>query len=144
MADENPEVDAEEPTEAKEPAGGPITKVDANFDDKVEDTGDPLQGLPTSVQLLEEKTAYELDTKKTVSPRGKYIKYIGVGTVRIMGPAEWKAAHVDSDDYFEWNYLNHKEIALEAFSDAQLQYLLRVDDRFELVEHDDEKASAAS
>ena len=51
-----------------------------------------------------------------------------------MGPAEWKSANVDSDDYFEWNYLNKKMIPLSSFSDDQLKYLLRVDGRFEIVE----------
>lgn len=102
--------------------------------DAVQDTGDPRQGLPASVRVEEATTPIALDTTKRTSTNGQYIQYNGVGTMRQMGPAEWKEANVDSDDYFEWNYLNHKRIPREAFSDEQLQYLLRVDDRFELVE----------
>jgi len=97
---------------------------------------DPRKGLPPSVQVVDATTPFLLQEAKPADPKGQYIKYIGVGTVRTMGPDEWKAAHVDSQDYFEWNYLNKKLIPRSVFSDEQLQYLLRVDDRFELVELD--------
>lgn len=94
---------------------------------------DPRQGLPSTVKV-EEGAPFIQDNTKRVASDGKYIKYNGVGTVRIMGPAEWRAVNIDCDDYFEWNGLNKKRIPLEAFTDEQLQYLLRVDGRFELVE----------
>lgn len=95
---------------------------------------DPRQGLPSNVNVTVENTPAVLDTTKRTSAKGQYIQYNGVGTVRVMGPDEWAAAGVESDDYFEWNYLNDKRIPRESFSDQQLQYLLRIDDRFELVE----------
>lgn len=95
---------------------------------------DPRQGLPDLVQVQTETQAFQPDPTKRVDPHNKYVKYTGVGTVRIMGPEEWRACGIDSKDYFEWNYLNKKQIPLSAFSDEQLQYLLRIDDRFEVVE----------
>lgn len=97
---------------------------------------DPRKGLPDNVNVVEADAPMKLDATKKKDPKGQYIQYNGVGTVRIMGPEEWAAAHVDSDQYFEWNYLNHKQIPRSAFSDEQLQYLLRVDDRFSLVNLD--------
>jgi len=121
------------------PVLNPPTKLDVDLstkaDDKAAKTDDPRQGLPTTVRLQENQPAYDYSkTTKGTDPRGKYVRYNGVGTVRIMGPKEWKAAGVKSDDYFEWNVLNKKRIPLSSFSDEQLQYLLRVDGRFELVE----------
>lgn len=127
-------------TETPTPAPG--QKVDTDFsnkgDDKAAENADPRQGLPASVKLEQASTQFDLDKTKRSDPKGQYIQYNGVGTVRIMGPTEWKAAGVDSDDYFEWNYLNNKRIPRSAFSDEQLQYLLRIDDRFELVEVKDD------
>ena len=120
----------------------PPTKIDVDFSDKPAEKDDPRQGLPESVKLLEnQREALKLDTTKRIDPKSQYIQYNGVGTVRIMGPDEWKAAGVDSEDYFEWNYFNKKRIPRSSFSDEQLQYLLRVDDRFELVQVESEKGS---
>ena len=79
-------------------------------------------------------TAFEMDTTKRESKTGRYIKYSGPALVRIMDAESWNAANVKSERYFEWNFLNHKKIPIEAFSDEELYYLLRVDGRFEIVE----------
>lgn len=105
---------------------------EAEFSSDAED--DPRQGLPSVVRVETAALAFQPDATKRVDPQDKYVRYTGVGTVRVMGPEEWKACGVNSEDYFEWNYLNGKRIPRSAFSDEQLQYLLRVDDRFELVE----------
>lgn len=101
-----------------------------------EDRGneDPRQGLPPTVEVVEATTPMQLDTTKREDPKGRYIKYNGVGTVRQMTPADWKAAGVESDKTVEWNSFNHKRIPLSYFTDAELQYLLRVDGRFAVVE----------
>lgn len=130
------------PDQTNEKAGAPTppTRIDTNFEAKADAAKaddpkvNPRQGLPDTVQVQEANTPFVPDTTQHTAANGQYIQYNGVGTVRIMGPAEWKAAGVDSNDYFEWNYLNHKRIPRSAFTDEQLQYLLRIDDRFELVE----------
>jgi len=117
-----------------------LHSIDMDLSTKQENKpdSDPRQGLPASVNVQEANTPFVPDATKRKDPSGKYVQYNGVGTVRIMGPAEWAAANVPSDDYHEWNYLNHKRIPLSSFSDEQLQYLLRVDDRFEVVTIDSE------
>lgn len=120
----------------------PGLKVDADLTNKTEDTKkgdeDPTHGLSEKIpglQVSEGNSPMNLDTKNkdASDPNNQFIKYTGQGTVRIMGPDEWKAANVDSNDYCEWNYLNRMMIPRSSFTDAQLQYLLRIDDRFELV-----------
>ena len=119
---------------AHEPALPGMPSVDTDLSSKVEDTCDPRQGLPESVKVRVEDTPFVPDTTKREDPKGQYIQYNGVGTVRIMTPQDWAAVNIDTADYHEWNGFNHKRIPRSAFSDAQLQYLLRVDGRFSLVE----------
>ena len=112
-------------------------KPDTDLKDKA-DAQDPKQGLDKLVpnlQVSEGNQPMKLDTTKRESKSGRYVKYNGVGTVRIMDESAWRSVQVDSDRYFEWNALNRKRIPLEAFNDKELQYLLRVDDRFEIVEN---------
>lgn len=94
---------------------------------------DPRQGLPANVQVENATTPFPVDTKKQVDPEGKYIKYIGPALIRVMDQASWKAGGVDCETEYQWNSFNHKRLPMSAFNDAQLQYLLRVDDRFKLV-----------
>lgn len=91
------------------------------------------QGLPPTVVV---ETANSLMPLQKPDPKatGPWIRYNGIGSVRIMTPADWKAVGVDSNNYYEWNYLNKKRLPRKAFSAAELQYLLRVDGRFSLVE----------
>lgn len=117
-------------------------------DDPANDpTKNPIQGLDKLVPDVRLETAAEPFRPNAVvgeSKSGRYIQYNSIATVRIMDEAAWKAAHVDSDRYFEWNYLNHKRIPIEAFTDDELRYLLRVDGRFSIVEvkpKDDENSS---
>ncbi len=95
---------------------------------------DPRQGLPVSVKVEEASAPMQLDATHRTAADGKYVLYTGVATVRVMGPAEWAALHINSDQYFEWNYLNNRRIPVSSFTDEQLEYLLKVDDRFELVD----------
>lgn len=137
-------------TETPQTFGG---KPDTNLDDKVEDdpandpTKNPKQGLDKIVPDVRLETAAEPFRPNVVvsqSESGRFIQYNSIATVRIMDEKAWKAANVDSDRYFEWNYLNRKRIAIEAFTDAELQYLLRIDGRFSIVEvkpEDDENSS---
>jgi hypothetical protein len=110
-------------------------KIDTDLSDK-KANNDPLQGLPASTQLDNQSEPFRPDAEKKSDPSGKYIKYTGPNTVRIMDAEAWQSAHVDSEDYVEWNYLNNKQVPMSAFTDEQLQYLLRVDDRFAVIELD--------
>lgn len=94
---------------------------------------DPRQGLPESVRV---ETATGPTTLQQADPtaKGPWIKYNGIATVRYMDAEAWKQAGVDSDKYVEWNYLNHKQVPVSTFTDEELQYLLRCDGRFSLVE----------
>ena len=106
-----------------------------------EEQKDPRQGLPPTVEVQQASAPLNLDAAKRTDPAGQYVQYNGIGTVRQLDPESWKAAHVDSENTYVWNYLNNKRIPRSAFSDEELQYLLRVDGRFSLVEVKDEKAN---
>jgi len=103
-------------------------------DNTKESGGDPRMGLPPEVEVEIADTPMELTPPVPGDNQGPWVEYIGVGTLRIMDTAAWKDAKVDSTNYFEWNYLNHKRIPRSAFTDEELQYLLRRDGRFRLVE----------
>lgn len=105
---------------------------------KSKQQGDPRQGLPSTVQVVQAAEPMQLQ-QTAPGATGPWIQYNGVATVRIMGPEEWKNVGIETDDYHEWSYMNKKRLPRSVFSDQQLQYLLRVDGRFSLVE--DEKAS---
>lgn len=96
--------------------------------------GDPRQGLPPSVQVVEAPGPMDLQGP-IPGATGPWIKYIGVATVRIMDAKAWEEAGVASEKYCEWNYLNNKRLPRSMFTDHELQYLLRVDRRF-IVEED--------
>lgn len=109
------------------------TQDDPKNDPKV-NPGQGIEEVIPGAKVETASTPFELNPTQAESKSGKFVKYVGPALVRIMDQAAWKAAHVESDKYFEWNYLNQKQIPMEAFSDAELQYLLRIDDRFELVQ----------
>ncbi|AYN57966.1 hypothetical protein HWB90_gp016 [Mycobacterium phage Fowlmouth] len=100
---------------------------------KPKEDQDPLKGLPPTVRVEEARTPMALK-QPDKSARGPWVQYNGVGTVRIMTAADWKTVGVDSKKYCEWNYLNHKRLPVSSFTDEELQYLLRVDGRFSVVE----------
>ena len=95
---------------------------------------DPRLGLPPNVQVVEAAEPFQPTIDESLPDEGPWVEYTGIALIRIMGPDEWAAAHVDSENYFEWNHLNNKRISRHAFNDHELQYLLRVDGRFRLVE----------
>jgi hypothetical protein len=101
--------------------------------EEVQPEEEKLQGLPSSVKVEEASAPLPLD-KGDSNWTGPWIKYDGVGTVRYMRPADWRSIGVQSSSTYEWNYLNQKRIPRSLFSDEELQYLLRVDGRFSLVE----------
>jgi hypothetical protein len=100
---------------------------------KEEEKKDPRQGLPTSVKVESASAPMKLRTPDPKA-KGPWIQYNGVGTVRIMTQPDWAQAGVDSNKYCEWNYLNKKRLPRNIFTDDELQYLLRVDGRFSLVD----------
>ena len=113
-----------------------MPEIDTNLEEKKDNTKepkDPRQGLPPNVVVSEGNAAFTLDSKKRKDPKNQYIKYNGVGTVRVITPSDWKKAGIECDSQTEWNYLNKMRLPRSAFTDEQLQYLLRVDGRFELV-----------
>jgi hypothetical protein len=94
---------------------------------------DSRKGLPESVKVEEASAPMQLE-QPAPDWKGPWIRYNGVGTIRIMDPAAWRSAGVQSNKRYEWNYLNQKRIPRSLFTDEELQYLLRVDGRFSLVE----------
>lgn len=96
----------------------------------------PRQGLPASVQVVAPKKGESLPPvpldNSNSSSKGPWIQYNGIGTLRIMDPAAWKDAGVNSQKNIQWNYLNKMRVPRSAFTDEELQYLLRVDGRFSL------------
>lgn len=94
---------------------------------------DPRKGLPENVIVEEASAPTELAPADPLA-KGPWIQYDGIGTVRYLDEAAWKEAGIDSDKYVEWNYLNNKRIPVKNFTDEELQYLLRCDGRFSLVE----------
>lgn len=100
---------------------------------KKEVDNDPRKGLPETVVVEEVSAPTQLQQGDPLA-RGPWIQYDGVATVRVLGPDDWKNAGVKSNKYYEWNYLNSKRIPVSHFSDEELQYLLRCDGRFSVVE----------
>lgn len=94
---------------------------------------EPRHGLPEPILVETASAPMQLQTESP-GAKGPWIKYTGIGTVRVMNAQAWADAGVDSSKYCEWNYLNKKRLPRSRFNDQELQYLLRVDGRFELVE----------
>lgn len=97
---------------------------------KPEDETPSLPTLPGAREVIA-ATPMRLELPDP-NAKGPWIQYNGPATVRIMTPQDWAAAGVVSNKYAEWNYLNSKRLPRSLFSDEELQYLLRVDDRFSL------------
>lgn len=127
---------SDNPFATTSPPIAPGPKPDVNLEDATE--VDPRQGLPASVQVEEASAPMPLQPSDP-NAKGPWIQYNGIGTVRIMDEEAWKQAGVASDKYAEWSYLNQKRLPRSMFTDEELQYLLRVDDRFELVEDTEDK-----
>jgi hypothetical protein len=131
----------------------PPTRIDVSFEEKGQelkadpetkeiDPNDPAQnprqGLPETVDLDVPGPGVTQGPITLQQPKpgatGPWIQYNGVATLRIMTEKDWKAAGVESTKYCQWNALNKKRLPREMFTDEELQYLLRVDGRFSLVE----------
>lgn len=65
---------------------------------------------------------------------GPWIKYNGVGVVRNITSAEWRACGVRDQGDTQWNYLNNYRIPVSALSEAAIKYCLEVDGRFTKVD----------
>lgn len=122
--------DGEQVPYTGEPVGSIETKKDAEEKKRLD-----RQGLPPGVIVEVAPTPMALKPKDP-SAKGPWIQYNGVGTVRTMTPEDWRNVGTEGP-YHEWNYLNERRLPRSAFTDEQLQYLLRQDGRFSLVE--DEK-----
>lgn len=123
------------------------SKIDTSFEEKGQevtanenqevDPNDPAQnprqGLPESVAVETFAGPTPL-AKPDPKATGPWIQYNGIATLRIMDEEMWSAAGVDSDKYCQWNGLNKMRLPRSLFNDQELQYLLRVDGRFSLVE----------
>ena len=97
------------------------------------DEKDPLKGLPPTVKVEEARAPMALKQPEK-GVRGPWVQYDGIATVRVMTAKDWKDVGVSSTKYCEWNYLNHKRLPVSSFTDEELQYLLRRDGRFSVVE----------
>jgi hypothetical protein len=95
---------------------------------------DERQGLPPSVRVEHAEAPMVLQPEKKNS-KGPWIKYNGVATVRVMGPKEWAEQGIVCSETYEWSYMNKKRLPRSLFNDEQLQYMLRVDGRFSLVDN---------
>lgn len=126
-----------EPQEASPIQEPEVPNLKKKREEKKEDI---RQGLPSSVQVEVASAPMELDTRQRKDPRNQYIEYTGIGTLRVMTAVDWATVGVDDfTEYCEWNYFNKKRIPRTIFSDKALQYLLRQDGRFKLVEVDPEE-----
>lgn len=97
-----------------------------------EPPADPRQGLPPTVHV---ETGPPLQLQpEDPNAKGPWVVYTGVGTVRYMTPKDWADQGVDSQKHCEWSSMNHKRLPRSIFTDAELQYLLRKDGRFKLVD----------
>ncbi len=94
---------------------------------------DPRQGLPDSVKIEEANSLLELQPGDPTAA-GPWVQYDGIATVRVITQSDWAAMGIDSDKEVQWNYLNKKRVPVSHFSDEELQYLLRCDGRFSVVE----------
>jgi hypothetical protein len=94
---------------------------------------DPRQGLPDSVKVEEANTLLELQPGDPTAA-GPWVQYDGIATVRVITQSDWQEMGIDSDKEVQWNYLNKKRVPISRFSDEELQYLLRCDGRFSVVE----------
>ena len=102
--------------------------IDDSLEDKVEDNGDlgPIK--------IEKASGPMNLTPPDPNATGPWIEYTGIATVRIITELDWRQQGINSTNYCEWNYLNNKRLPRSMFSDEELQYLLRVDGRFTLVD----------
>ncbi|QGJ90060.1 hypothetical protein HWC80_gp019 [Mycobacterium phage Indlulamithi] len=132
---------------ANEPAlPGDSTPQEATAPQKQEELTDEQkaekarQGLPPSVEVVTADAPMELQKPIKADESKGFIQYVGVATTRQMTPADWEREGVDDfDQFIEWNYLNKKCVPRSIFTDKALQYLLRVDGRFKLVDKRPEK-----
>jgi hypothetical protein len=116
---------------ANEPTVKPEVKPELSADQKAEKE---RQGLPSSVEVEIASAPMELQQPIVADESGGFIKYIGVGTVRQMTPADWERVGVDDFNRFiEWNGLNKMCVPRSIFTDKALQYLLNDDRRFIVV-----------
>lgn len=127
-------------------------KIDTNFEEKGTEVksnekkeadpndpkNNPRQGLPESVALDVPAQGVTQGPIQLQPPsplaNGPWIQYNGVATLRYMDENAWRSVGVDSKKYCQWNGLNKMRLPRSMFSDEELQYLLRVDGRFSLVE----------
>lgn len=110
--------------------------IDTSLDEKVEE---PVR---TIEDLQEVKVETMTAPRNLVPPdpnaTGPWIEYTGIATVRILCDLDWKNLGIDSDLYCEWNLLNGMKLPKSIFNEAQLNYLLNQDGRFQLVESESE------
>lgn len=109
------------------------------FDETVETEdikpkGDPLMGLPPNVLIEEASKPFELQPPNPHA-EGPWVQYNGIATVRFIDEKSWRDAGIKSTKYCEWNYLNHKRLPKSSFTEEELDYLLRRDGRFSLVDN---------
>lgn len=80
-----------------------------------------------------EKASKETE-KKSSSGDGKFVEHIpqeGFGA-RVITKADWGTLGIEAETS-EWNVFNRFKLPVEQFNEEQLNYLLEVDDGFELV-----------
>ena len=106
-----------------------VTEIQAPTDDEL------LQGLPegTKVEITNIPTTLQ---QPLVGADGPWIKYVGIATLRILGPSDWKRVGTEGN-YHEWNYLNNMRQPKSEFNEKQLHYLLNLDGDFVEVEVDE-------
>lgn len=125
------------PENSSDPLLNQFARAAAAAQEKVKEKTEAEQlkelGLPPNVSIETADAPMDLQ-QASPSAKGPWIQYNGIATVRVMNEEAWRNCGVDSTTYAEWNYLNKKKVPVSTFNDEELQYLLRRDGRFSLVE----------
>lgn len=80
----------------------------------------------------------EEDMEVTVSgeagelPSGKFVKYVGSATRRVLTAEDWASIGAKSGKDVEWSFSNGFKVESEKFTKGQLEYLLKKDGNFQV------------
>lgn len=101
------------------------------MDNVIQDAGNAKPALSDSEKA--EKTKQTLPARS-----GKFVRYTGAkeewATMRRIKPDAWATLGITADRTHVWDRSNDHRIPVSQFNEAQLDYLLDADGRFELVD----------
>lgn len=112
---------------------------------KEESAGEDLTDYATAQRSFESLTGEALtidDNTPAPNPqapadpnaKGPFIKYMGYATLRVITPSEWKDVGIHDMGRKEWNTLNKFKVPKSELTESAIDYCLKTDGRFELVD----------